>query len=195
MTKSEVKSILSLISECWKNSPDASPATLSVWSEMLGDIPIAIAKAAVKKLLLAGKPFSPSISEIRQVAVEITRPRFPTPAEAYEQATDFTDALTWLYGEKWWECLSWERMHPLARRVLGIIGIRSFAEGEASVIRGQFLKMYGQLLQREQEDAVLPLSFKQEVEALQAGQPALPNPNAEKARAMIEGLAKEKEMK
>jgi hypothetical protein len=57
------------------------------------------------------------------------------------------------------------------------------------------MKIYEQLVKRAEEEALLPAGFKEENEALQGGHAALPSPNAEKARAMIEALAKEKGMR
>jgi hypothetical protein len=181
MTKPEVKSILSLIAEIWRSAPEATTASLAIWTELLEDMPLAVAKRAVKMLALAGKPYAPTISEIRQAAIEITRPQFPTAAEAYRQASDYVMD----------EVNAQAKLHPLVRRALECFGIYSFSMAESTHARPQFMKMYEQLLHRAEEDAALPVAFKQEIEALR-GQPALEN--GQQAREMIKELSIEKGM-
>lgn len=183
MTKSEVKSLLALIAEIWRSAPEATAASLAIWAELLEDMPLAVAKKAVKMLALTGKPFAPTISEIRGAAIEITRPRFPTPAEAYGQAKEFIN-----------EELQWNRLHPLVQRTLECFGVGNYANAESNHARPQFMRMYEQIVKRAEEEAMLPVAFREEIEALRGGQAALTE-NAQKAREMIEGLAKGKGMK
>ncbi|MEI6510377.1 MAG: replicative helicase loader/inhibitor [bacterium] len=87
MNKQEVKDLLALIAQAWNNAPEMSTGTLTIWAKTLEDIPLAVAKMAMQKLLFTGKPFSPSFAEIRGAALEIVQDRNPTPAEAYAQAS------------------------------------------------------------------------------------------------------------
>ena len=76
-----------------------------------------------------------------------------------------------------------------------MFGVVEFANANPEFARPQFMKIYEQLAKRAEEEALLPAGFKEETEALRGGHAALPSPNAEKARAMIEALAKEKGMR
>lgn len=185
MTKSETRSILALIAQAWRNAPDADEATLSIWSEMLADMPLQLAKLSVKKLLLTGKPFSPSIAEVRSTALDITQTanntRLPTPAEAYGQAREAS--ATFVEYSDGFECSGMEKMHPLARKALELFGVSAFFFADAEVKRAQYMRMYEQLLHRAEEDMALPLSFEDEVRSL--GQSAL----GEQAKELIQELA------
>lgn len=181
MTRLEVASILAYMSEVWPGTKEASPHTLDVWTDLLGDLPFTTAQKAIRELAMTHGPFAPGIADIRQAA---RGSRFPTPIEAYGQVMEALNTL-YIYADGY-SCEGLKDMHPLAREALELFGIREFNNADPTFSRPQFMKAYESLLIRAENDARLELPG--------AGQPALPNPNAEKARAMIEGLAKEKGM-
>jgi hypothetical protein len=193
MNKHEVKDLLALIAQAWNNAPEMSTGTLAIWAKVLEDIPLVVAKVAVQKLLFTGKPFSPSFAEIRGAALEIVQDRNPTPAEAYGQVSKCIGEA--VFYDDCWEAEGYENLHPLVRRTLEHFGVREFAMAETAHARPQFMRMYEQELRRAQEEAALPLGFRNEIEALRANYRTLPDPNnAKKAREMIEGLAEKKGM-
>jgi len=193
MNKQEVKDLLALIAQAWNNAPEMSTGTLAIWAKTLEDIPLAVAKLAMQKLLFTGKPFSPSFAEIRGAALEIVQDRNPTPAEAYRHVSKCIGEA--VFYDDCWEAEGYEDLHPLVRRTLELFGVRDFAMAEPAHARPQFMRMYEQVLRRAEEDAALPPGFRKEIEALRANSRSLPDPdNAKKAREMIEGLAQKKGM-
>lgn len=165
MKKNEVKAILALIAQAWRNAPEPDEATLAIWLETIGDMSFMVARMAVKKILLSGGPYSPTISEIRRAAAEMVRSPFPTPTEAYGQAREAIRTL-YVYSTGL-ECEELEKLHPLVRKVLEIYGLVNFNETDQGVVKGQFMKMYESELKRAQETALLPVDFRKEIEAMQ----------------------------
>ncbi|MCX5977670.1 MAG: replicative helicase loader/inhibitor [Coprothermobacterota bacterium] len=193
MTKQETKDLLMLIAQSWNNAPEVDISTLSIWAEMLKEMPFIVAKMAVKKLLLVGKPFSPSSAEIRHAALEIVQECFPIPAEAYGMVSKVIRTI--FFFDDHWEAEGYEDLHPLVRRTLELFGVYEFAMAEPAHARPQFMRMYEQVVKRAEEEAALPPGFRKEIEALRANYPALADlEKAKQAREMIESLADKKRM-
>jgi hypothetical protein len=188
MTRTETASVLAYMGEVWPNSKEASAKTLDVWFDLLGDLPFQAVQKAIRGLAMTHGPFAPGVADIRRAAMGS---RFPTPIEAYGQAMEALDTL-FIYSDGY-ECEGMKLMHPLARKALELFGIRELNDADPTFARPQFMKAYESLLARAEEDAALPLSFKQEIEALRSGQPALPE-NVQKARDLIAAVAAGKGM-
>ena len=189
MTRAEVVILLGYMSEVWTNAREASVRTVDTWIDLLGDVPFPAAQRAVRKLAMTWGPFAPIPADIRRAAREI---RDPLAIEAHDQAIKAIGTL-YVFSDGW-RCEGLKEMHPLARKALELFGVVEFANANPEFARPQFMKIYEQLAKRAEEEALLPAGFKEEIEALRGGHAALPSPNAEKARAMIEALAKEKGM-
>ena len=137
--------------------------TAMLWYQMLKDIPYEIAKKALLKVLTTAK-FFPTVSEILEAIADITNPETDTAAKAWgevEKAIRHYGS----YREK--EAL--ESMSSRTAKVVEYMGWRDICLGEEiGVVRGQFLKMYQQVSEREQKERVLPESLKADIRRLSA---------------------------
>ena len=138
--------------------------TAKLWYQMLKDIPYKIAEQAMFKILATAK-FFPTVSEILEAIADITNPEQDTAAKAWgevEKAIRFYGS----YREK--EAL--ESMSPRTAKVVEYMGWRDICLGEEiGVVRGQFLKMYQQVSEREQKERVLPENLKADIKRLSEG--------------------------
>jgi hypothetical protein len=64
-------------------------------------------------------------------------------------------------------------LSPPTRRVAEAIGWRELYLADLDVLRGQFLRMYDRVAERERQEALLPVSWRRELEHLgdRAGAP------------------------
>ena len=189
MNRTEVAVLLSYMNHVWANAKESSTEALDVWTGLLEDLPFSAVQQAVKKLAMTWGPFAPIPADIRRAAREI---RNPLAIEAHDQAIKAIGALC-VFSDGW-RCEGLKEIHSLAMRALELFGVVEFANANPQFARPQFMKIYEQLVKRAEEEALLPAGFKEETEALRGGHAALPSSNAEKSRAMIEALAKEKGM-
>ena len=155
------KEIVALLAMATANFPSYQErdmgATLSLWKDLLSDIPFNVAKAALIKVLATAK-FWPTVAEIREAALFVTNQQGLSPAQAwglFEQA-----------DEKYGYYRAVEAMESLPVTVQQTIkamgGFRSLSASESpSVTRGQFLKMYEQIASREKEMSVLPQDVRE----------------------------------
>ena len=134
---------------------------LQVWHEMISDLDYGIASLAIKKLILEST-FPPSIAEVRKAAVEIQTPEQTTGAQAWGEVIRAIRNYG-VYREE--EALS--SMSPRTAYVVKCMGWREICMGEESgVIRGQFLKMYQQVAEREQKEQLLPPAMRREIKQI-----------------------------
>lgn len=153
MTKKEIARLLAVISAAFPRF-EANEFKAGVWLELLGDLDYGVAQAAVKKCMLENV-YAPSVAEIRRAAAELMFPDRKTGAEAWGEVEKAMRHHGY-YGER--EAL--ESMSPLTAEVVRYFGWREICLSEAGgVVRGQFLKMYEQVFQREVRSALLPEGF------------------------------------
>lgn len=138
-------------------------ATLDLWFELLGDLPAGVVLAAVKAhYAMSEYPTRPAIGKIRREAVALMRPDVPTAAEAWGRVEHEMRRVGWVGKPD---------LDPLTARVVRAIGWTQLCSSEEpGVERGQFLRMYDQMAQREERDAVLPEGLRPGAMA-----PALPD--------------------
>jgi len=154
VSPTETARTLAVIAAAYPNFA-VSETTLAVWTEMLGDLEYDDVSMAVRRHIAVSR-FAPSIAEIREQAVAVERPSIPTGAEAWGNA--------WSAVRHWGNyhpVEAFEEMGPEAAYVVGLIGFEAFCmETEFGVLRGQFLKMYAQVEQRDAKEALLPASLR-----------------------------------
>jgi len=156
MTKTDIVKLLAVINAAYPNM-QISEATVSLWHELLGDLNLDFALAAVKKLILES-PFPPTIADIRKQVVEITQ-----GLNEVDAATAWGEVVRALnhYGYYRPE-EAYASMSPRTAKVVRMMGWQEICMSEEpSVIRGQFLKMYEICTQREKQEALLPQKLKQ----------------------------------
>lgn len=154
MSPTETARTLAVIAAAYPNFA-VSETTLAVWTEMLDDLEYGAVSAAVRRHIAVSR-FAPSIAEIREQTVAVDRTGIPTAAEAW--------------GNAWAAARHWGNYHPVeafaemgaeAAYVVGLMGWDAFCmETEFGVIRGQFLKMYQQVEQRDAREALLPAGLR-----------------------------------
>ena len=159
MTKKEMAVILKILTDTFKDF-EANDSKFAIWYELLGDLDFKIVKIAVEKLIIQS-PYVPAISDIRKAVVEIMHPSIDA-TEAYGEVRRAIKEYGYDYAPE-----AFGSMSPLTRKVCEYIGWQNIClSEEPSVIRGQFLKMYEQLREREQKEMLLPEGLKKEMLAL-----------------------------
>ena len=160
MTKGEVAKLLAVLAASYPRF-EVDDLKVQVWHEMLGDLDYSLASLAIKRLILEST-FPPSIAEVRKAAVEIQTPEQTTGAQAWGEVIRAIRNYG-VYREE--EALS--SMSPRTAYVVKCMGWREICMGEESgVIRGQFLKMYQQVAEREQKEQLLPPAMRREIKQI-----------------------------
>jgi len=162
MTKGEVAKLLAVLAAAYPKF-EVNDVKVQVWHEMLGDLDYAVANMAVKKLIMQNT-FPPAIAEVRKAAAELTNPENLTSSEAWGEVTSAIRNYGY-YREG--EALA--SMSPTTAQVVRYMGWREICMSEdkdTGVVRGQFLKMYEQTANREQEKKLLPPAMQDEIKQL-----------------------------
>lgn len=142
-TKMEIRESLLLLTTSFPEwgkgqAEDSYKATLRVYEQMLADIDGPVLKQAVLSLIASAK-FFPKIAEIREAAVALMEPVYPSALEAWERVTN---------GDKSCE---------LANKVFRTLGVdrgdlRYMEFSTVSVNKSLFVKEYQAQVERTKED-------------------------------------------
>ncbi len=197
MTRKEFAATMAyLAAGCGKSLPDAS---MEVYFDLLGDLPVEALKAAAKRVSLEHKWATfPSVAELREAASETMRGQVKdiSPAEAWEIAWavacrhDPNQSGEYVSnGKKFpsqWAAIT-DGMPQIVLDAINAFGARALIYGQEpiGVLRGQFLKAFEQIAARHKRQALLPASLKKEIES--NGKAKLPAP----VRHAIADLGKE----
>lgn len=162
MKKTKIVQLLAVINAAFPNM-QVTEVMVDLWHELLGDIDFNLAKAAVKKLLLES-PYPPTIADIRRQAMEIATP--PKDRIDAAEAWGEVERAIRLYGH-YRESEALASMSPRVAKVVKYLGWQEIClSEEPGVVRGQFLKMYAQVAEREQKERLLPASLRQEIQRI-----------------------------
>ncbi len=156
MKKAETIKMLAYIASTYPRF-EIKENTAEIWHELLEDLPVDVARAAVKRLICQS-PFPPSIHEIRAKAADIMTPpgEQVSPIEAWGEVLGAIQRYG-MYGEK----KAMESMTPQVGQVAKMMGWRDMCMGEnLSVTRGQFLKMYAQAAEGTYQTRLLPKNLR-----------------------------------
>jgi len=160
MTRAETAKILAVLAASYPKF-EVDDLKVQVWHEMLGDLDYVTANMAVKKLILENT-FAPSIAEVRKAAMDILNPDVMTAAEAWGEVERAVRTYGY-YRET-------EALASLTPRVAKVVRQISWREiclnEEPGVVRGQFLKMYQQVQERDHREMLLPADLRQEIQRL-----------------------------
>lgn len=132
---------------------------INTWQECLGDLDYAIVLQAVKKTMITS-PFTPTISEIRKNAIEMMNPSTQkTAIEAWDEAYKMICSGLYMTEEQF------NSASPEVKKFFGNVRqVRELAKTDIntvnSVTKGQFLKQYDVIIQRQQEKKLLPQSIQ-----------------------------------
>jgi hypothetical protein len=131
-----------------KNPPTLEKTQIDLWTSLLQDIPDDIIMVAAQQLAVE-LVFFPALSELRNKALSLMKPLFPT------------------WGEAWDEChkkcirgVRGDFTHPLVEKAYDCIGNwETLLSDDVPTVRAQFRQVYESLVYRaESEIKLLPES-------------------------------------
>lgn len=135
---------------------------INTWLKCLGDLDYELVlQAVVKTMIESENSYQPTVHEIRKNAIEIINPSTQrTAIEAWNEAYNMICGGLYMTEEQFNEA------SPEVKKFFG--SVRQVAELAKSnidavntVTKGQFLKQYDILVQREKEQKLIPESIKQ----------------------------------
>lgn len=159
MSKEETIQVITLLAGNYdsiaKKDKMQKQLMINTWQECLGDLDYQLVLQAVKKSII-DSPYPPTIHDIRKNAVEMINPtQKRTAIEAWNEAYRMICGGLYMTQEQF------EMASPEVKKFFG--NVRQVAELARTdidtvntVTKGQFLKQYDVLVQREQERKMLP---------------------------------------
>lgn len=159
MKKSEMVQIITLLAGNYEAIANKSQVQremmLNTWYECLGDLDYNLVLQAVKKTII-DSPYPPTIHDIRKNAIEMVNPtQTRTAIEAWNEAYRMICGGNYMTAEQF------EMASPEVKKFFGNVRqVSELAKTDIDVVnsvtKGQFLKQYDILVQREQERKMLP---------------------------------------
>lgn len=159
MNKQETVQVITLLAGNYdsisKKDSTQKQLMINTWQECLGDLDYRLVLQAVKKTIIES-PYPPTIHEIRKNAVEMMNPtQTRTAIEAWNEAYRMICGGLYMTQEQF-ETASPE-VKKFFRDVRQVAELaRTDIDTVNTVTKGQFLKQYEVLVQREQERKMLP---------------------------------------
>ena len=176
MSRTEMVQIITLLAGNYETiankSQQQKELMLNTWYECLGELDYNIVLQAVKKTIIES-PYPPTIHEVRKNAIELINPTTKkTGIEAWNEAIGMISNGLYMTEEQF------NNYSPEVKRFFGSVNqVKQLAmvdmETINTVTKGQFLKQYDILVQREKEERLLPEPMKEMMEGL-ANKFALP---------------------
>ena len=135
---------------------------MELWFRQLHDIPYKVAELSLNKWVSTNK-WSPSISEIREMAATVQNGEIPEWGEGWEQVIK---AIRKYGSYRIPEAM--ESFDPITRRCVERLGFRNLCISENQAAdRANFRVIYEQLAKRESHDNQIPLALKQAIIMIQ----------------------------
>lgn len=176
MNRTEMVQIITLLAGNYETiankSQQQKELMLNTWYECLGDLDYKLVLQAVKKTIIES-PYPPTIHEVRKKAIEFVNPTTQkTGIEAWNEAIKMISNGLYMTEEQF------NNYSSEVKRFFGSVNqVRQLAmvdvETINTVTKGQFLKQYDILVQRDKEEKLLPAPMKEMIEGL-ANKFALP---------------------
>lgn len=176
MNRTEMVQIITLLAGNYETIANKSQQQrelmLNTWYECLGDLDYKIVLQAVKKTIIES-PYPPTIHEIRKNAVELINPTTKrTAIEAWNEAIGMISNGIYMTEEQF------NTASPEVKKFFGNVRqVKELAMLDSdtvnTVTKGQFLKQYEILVQRDREEKMLPEPMKEMITGL-ANKFALP---------------------
>lgn len=164
MTREETIQVITLLAGNYdsiaKKDKIQKNLMINTWLECLGDLEYKLVLQAVKKTIIES-PYPPTIHEIRKNAIEIINPSVSrTTIEAWNEAYRMICRGGYMTEEEF------KKASPEVQRFFGNVRqVAELAKTDIDVVntvtKGQFLKQYEILVNREKEQKLLPDSLKQ----------------------------------
>jgi hypothetical protein len=165
MTKQEVAGLLGWVIANFPSlqEKDMRP-TATLWYEYLSEVPLNVAKMAVKKVMAVNK-FFPQISEIMEAIVELTTPKQLSPIEAWGEVRKALSIFN--RYDRGSVDRAYSAVSPVTAKVIKNIGLQELSQCDYttfSVLRSSFMKQYEIEAQREKQLALMPPDVRQFIE-------------------------------
>lgn len=159
MNKAETVQVITLLAGNYDSiaKKDATQKQLMIntWLECLGDLDYKLVLQAVKKTIIES-PYPPTIHDIRKNAVEIINPSTQrTAIEAWNEAYSMICSGLYMTQEQF------EMASPEVKKFFGNVRqVKELAQTDLdtvnTVTKGQFLKQYEVIVDRQKEQRLLP---------------------------------------
>lgn len=163
MNRTETVQIITLLAGNYdavaNKSDKQKELMLNTWYECLNDLDYKLVLQAVKKTIIES-PYPPTIHDIRKNAIEMVNPTTNVTAiEAWNEAYKMICNGSYMTKEQF------EKASPTVQRFFTDVSqVRELAKSDIqtvnTVTKGQFLKQYEVLVQREKEEKIIPLDMK-----------------------------------
>lgn len=164
MKKQETAQIITLLAGNYNNiaekNKEQKQMMLNTWQECLGDLDYKLVLQAVKKTIIES-PYPPTIHDIRKNAVEMANPtNARTPIEAWEEAYKMICNGSYMTQEEF------DKHSPEVQKFFGNVRqVKELALTDLktvnTVTKGQFLKQYEVITEREKQQKLLPEQMQQ----------------------------------
>ena len=159
MNKMETTQIITLLAGNYPKIADKTieqkQVMINTWYECLGDLDYNLVLQAVKKTIINSE-YPPTIHEIRKNAVELIKPNTTkTAIEAWNEALKMISNGIYMTQEEF------EKASPEVKRFFGDVKqVREIAQMDSDIVnsvqKSLFLKQYDIIVEREQEQKLLP---------------------------------------
>ena len=163
MNRQETTQIITLLagnySSIAEKTKEQKQMMLNTWQECLGDLDYKLVLQAVKKTIIES-PYPPTIHDIRKNAVEMINPTTKrTAIEAWNEAYGMICSGLYMTQEQF------EMASPEVKKFFGNVRqVTELAKTDLdtvnTVTKGQFLKQYEILVNREKEQKLLPAQMQ-----------------------------------
>lgn len=163
MNKQETTQVITLLAGNYSSIADKTKEQkqmmLNTWQECLGDLDYKLVLQAVKKTIIES-PYPPTIHDIRKNAVEMVNPTTSrTAIEAWNEAYSMICGGIYMTQEQF------EMASPEVKKFFGNVRqVKELAQTDTdtvnTVTKGQFLKQYEILVNREKEQKLLPTQMQ-----------------------------------
>lgn len=146
-------------------SKEQKELMIATWQECLKDLDYRVVLQAVKKTMIES-PYPPTIHEIRKNAIELINPsKQKTAIEAWDEALGMISNGAYMTKEEF------DGHSPEVKRFFGSVNqVKQLAMNDIgttnTVTKGQFLKQYDVLIDRERHNKLLPENMQNILEGL-----------------------------
>lgn len=173
MTRQEIVTILTLLAGNYESfskrteTDEQVKVMLDTWQECLGDLDYKLVLQAVKKTMIES-PYPPTIHDIRKNAIEMINPSNQNSAiEAWNEAYSMICSGGYMTEEEF------DRASPEVKKFFGNVKqVKELAGTDIATVntvtKGQFLKQYEIITERQKEQRLLPENMKEQLLKLQS---------------------------
>lgn len=166
MKKSEMVQIITLLAGNYESVANKSQVQremmLNTWQECLGDLDYKLVLQAVKKTIIES-PYPPTIHDIRKNVIEMINPSNQNSAiEAWNEAYLMICSGGYMTEEEF------DRASPEVKKFFGNVRqVKELARTDIATVntvtKGQFLKQYEIITERQKEQRLLPENMKEQL--------------------------------